>query len=55
MMHIGPVEADTLSLWKFTALRWKWNQRHKPEGEGADVAPPSMDRVERAFAKTRLN
>lgn len=55
MMNIGPAEADQMSLWKFTALRWKWNDRHKPEGEAPAVQAPSPDRIERAFAKTRLN
>ena len=45
MMHIPPSEAKRLSYWEFRALRYEWNDRHKPADDTSDVEPPSVDFV----------
>lgn len=46
MMGIPPGEAKRLTYWEFRALRYEWNERHKPaDEEGGAVEPPSVDFV----------
>jgi hypothetical protein len=45
MMGISPAEADRLTLWQYTALRWEWNERHKSPDELEAVEPPDIEMV----------
>jgi hypothetical protein len=54
MMSIPSEQADKLSLWKYEALLWNWNEAH----DIGDVEPPDPDVVlpllERINADPRL-
>lgn len=47
MMNIPPDQADGLSLWKYEALLWNWNEAHSTEVDAPDpeVAIPLLERI----------
>lgn len=45
MMNIPPSEVDALSLWKYEALLYHWNEAHNPDAEPDIVDPEVTQRL----------
>lgn len=54
MMHIPPSEADRLSLWKYEALLFNWNEAHSRDDIEAPDPEVAMRVLELANADPRL-
>jgi hypothetical protein len=50
MMGVSISEAEDLTWWKYQALLWNWNDRHKTE-DVEEVEAPDMDAVMLHFAR----
>jgi len=52
MMGVPPDQAKRLTWWEFTAMRYTWNERHKPaDVKGDPVEPPTEEFVRAAQAE----